>query len=97
LGILPFPFNKLASFFKNNMSKKINKTNLTIDYKSNILFGNLIGGSVNLVNTEILDYAPIYFGEEVLIGPNCKLITSWHDETNIDIVHAKPIKFGNNV
>ena len=44
-----------------------------------------------------MDYAPITFGEKVLIGPNCKLITSWHDENDIDTIYAKPIKLGNNV
>ena len=32
-----------------------------------------------------------------MIGKNCQLITSWHDQNDIDIIYAKPIIFGDNV
>ncbi|KUK57080.1 MAG: Uncharacterized protein XD81_1727 [Bacteroidetes bacterium 38_7] len=55
------------------------------------------GGRALLSNALIIDYAPVIFGENVLIGKNYQIITSWHDENDIDIIYAKPVIFGDNV
>lgn len=48
-------------------------------------------------NSYILDYASIIFGKGVLIGPDCKIITSWHPEEDLHTINAKSITFGDNV
>ena len=96
-SLLPPPLNKISLFFKSIIKKKMNNDKIDFNSGCNILLGNLKGGSALLNNSFILDYAPITFGDKVLIGPNCKIITSWHDENNIDIIYAKPIIFGDNV
>ena len=96
-SLLPPPLSKISLIFKSIIKKKMNSKKIDFNFGCNILLGNLEGGFASLNNSFILDYAPIIFGEKVLIGPNCKILTSWHDENNIDIIYAKPIKFGDNV
>ncbi len=96
-GRLPLPFNKIAKIFKVLIKDRIFSKQVDFNYGCNILFGNLNGGPVSLSNSYILDYAPISFGEGVLIGADCKIITSWHPENDLHKVNAEPIKFGDNV
>lgn len=96
-GLLPPPLNRISHLFRLIIKKKLVSKDIEFDYGCNILFGNLVGGPVHLNNSYILDYAPIVFGENVLIGPNCKLITSWHPENDLHTVNAKSIVIGDNV
>ncbi len=97
LGLLPPPLNKISNVFKKLIINPLTTNDIDFNYGCNILFGNLKGGRALLSNAYILDYAPVIFGKNVLIGKNCQIITSWHDENDIDIVYAKPIVFGDNV
>ncbi len=68
------------------------------DFGFNIHIGNNFVGNFNLC---ILDEAEVTIGDNVLIGPNCSLITITHaldrDQRNEGIMSAKPIVIGNNV
>lgn len=96
-GLLPPQLNKIAGIFKYVIKRKLKNSKIDFNYGCNILFGNLIGGPVSLSNSYILDYAPVIFGNGVLIGPDCKIITSWHPEEDLHTINAKTIIFGDNV
>ena len=68
------------------------------DYGYNIEIGENFYSNHNLV---ILDCAPVKFGDNVFIGPNCGFYTAKHPldtETRIKgLEYAKPITVGNNV
>ena len=78
--------------------------NLTIepdfqcDYGYNISVGENFYANHNCV---ILDPAPVTFGDNVFIGPNCGFYTAAHPlaaaERNRGIETARPIAVGNNV
>ena len=96
-GLLPALLNKIAGIFKYLIKRKLKNLKIDFNYGCNILFGNLIGGPASLSNSCILDYAPIKFGKGVLIGPDCKIITSWHPEEDLHTINAKTIIFSDNV
>lgn len=97
-GKLPFPYSYLARIYREIIEEKYLKINeVRIDYGFYCAFGNLYGKSVWFTNTYILDYAPIYFGEHITIGPDVKIITSWHEPENFNIVKAKSIVIEDNV
>lgn len=91
---------------KNIISNLIGKTgknytieqNFQCDYGFNIEFGENFYSNHNLV---ILDPAPVKFGKNVLVGPNCGFYTPEHPldakERLKGLEYAKPIKVGNNV
>lgn len=68
------------------------------DYGYNITLGENFYSNHNIV---ILDPAPVTFGDNVFIGPNCGFYTAGHPldykERNKGLEYAKPIKVGNNV
>lgn len=68
------------------------------DYGYNIVIGDNFYSNHNLV---ILDPAPVKFGDNVLIGPNCGFYTAEHpldfQERSKGIERAKSICVGNNV
>lgn len=68
------------------------------DYGFNIRVGNNFYANYNLV---ILDEAPVAFGDNVFIAPNCGFYTAGHpinaDERNKGLEYARPISVGNNV
>ena len=68
------------------------------DYGYNISIGENFYSNVNLV---ILDEAPVRFGDNVFIAPNCGFYTAGHPidatERNQGLEHAKPITVGNDV
>jgi acetyltransferase-like isoleucine patch superfamily enzyme len=68
------------------------------DYGYNIAIGNNFYANHNLV---ILDAAPVVFGENVFIAPNCCFSTAGHpidvELRNKGLEYARPIKVGNNV
>ncbi len=68
------------------------------DYGYNITLGENFYSNHNLV---ILDPAPVIFGDNVFIGPNCGFYTAGHPidakERNKGLEYAKPIKVGNDV
>ncbi|POY34966.1 maltose acetyltransferase [Solitalea longa] len=68
------------------------------DYGYNIELGENFYSNHNLV---ILDCAPVVFGDNVFIGPNCGFYTAAHPlnvkERNEGLEYAKPITIGNNV
>lgn len=68
------------------------------DYGYNIHTGVNFYANVNLV---ILDEAPVTFGDNVFIGPDCGFYTACHpldaSERNLGLEFAKPISVGNNV
>lgn len=68
------------------------------DYGYNIKVGENFYANHNLV---ILDGAPVEFGDNVFIAPNCGFYTAGHpldaEERNKGLEYAHPIKVGNNV
>lgn len=68
------------------------------DFGSNIHIGENFVGNFNL---SILDEARVSIGNNVMIGPNCSLITITHaldaQQRNDGIMTARPIRIGNNV
>lgn len=68
------------------------------DYGYNIHIGNNFYSNHNLV---ILDEAPIIFGDNVFIAPNCGFYTAGHpinaEERNEGLEYAHSISVGNNV
>lgn len=68
------------------------------DYGYNIKIGENFYVNHNCV---ILDPAPVSFGENVFIGPNCGFYTAGHpldfETRNKGLEFAKPITIGNNV
>lgn len=68
------------------------------DYGYNIRVGKKFYANFNLV---ILDEAPVSFGDNVFIAPNCGFYTAGHpidaEERNKGLEYARPITVGNNV
>lgn len=68
------------------------------DYGYNIQVGSNFYTNHNCV---MLDCAPIVFGDQVMIGPNCGFYTAGHpidkDERKTGLEFAKPIHVGNDV
>lgn len=68
------------------------------DYGYNIHLGENFYANHNLV---ILDGAPVRFGDNVFVAPNCGFYTAGHPisaaERNKGLEYAKPITVGNNV
>lgn len=68
------------------------------DYGYNISVGKNFYANFNLV---ILDEAPVTFGENVFIAPNCGFYTAGHpidaEERNKGLEYALPITVGDNV
>lgn len=92
---------------RDNLLRKILgevKTNILIeqpfhcDYGYNIRVGENFYANFNLV---ILDEAPVTFGDNVFIAPNCGFYTAGHPidavERNKGLEHARPISVGDNV
>ncbi|PWN67395.1 sugar O-acetyltransferase [Chryseobacterium oncorhynchi] len=92
---------------RNTLIKKIlgsTKENLCIepsfwcDYGYNIEVGENFYANHNLV---ILDCAPVKFGDNVFIGPNCSFYTAGHPldakQRNEGLEYAHPITVGDNV
>ena len=57
----------------------------------------MIAYNVLLSNAVLLDYAKINIGEHTMISRDCKLITSWHDYDNFNVIRAAEINIGINV
>lgn len=68
------------------------------DYGYNIRVGKNFYANFNLV---ILDEAPVTFGDNVFIAPNCGFYTAGHPldagERNKGLEYARPISVGDNV
>lgn len=68
------------------------------DYGYNITIGENFYSNHNLV---ILDAAPVTFGSNVFVAPNCCFTTAGHpvevDLRNKGLEYARPITIGNNV
>lgn len=68
------------------------------DFGFNIHIGNNFIGNFNL---SILDEAEVTIGDNVMIGPNCSLITITHaldsERRNAGYMQARPITVGNDV
>lgn len=68
------------------------------DFGFNIHIGENFIGNFNL---SILDEAKVTIGDNVMIGPNCSLITITHafdvEQRNKGVMKASPIKIGDNV
>lgn len=68
------------------------------DYGYNISVGNNFYANFNLV---ILDEAPVTFGDNVFIAPNCGFYTAGHPlnaaERNKGLEYGRPITVGDNV
>ena len=68
------------------------------DYGYNISTGKNFFANFNLV---ILDEAPVTFGDNVFIAPNCAFYTAGHPldpvERNKGLEYARPITVGHNV
>lgn len=87
----------LNKIFKKKVSKLLHK-NHPIQFTPGFStkFNNIIGTKIDLSNCKILDFAPVEFGENTVVGPDCKIITSWHLFENFNQVRAKEIKIGKN-
>lgn len=68
------------------------------DYGRNVFIGENFFANHNLV---ILDGAPVTFGDNVFIGPNCCFTTAGHPldtgRRNLGLEFARPITVGNSV
>lgn len=68
------------------------------DYGYNISVGRNFYSNFNMV---ILDGAPVTFGDNVFVAPNCGFYTAGHPldyvSRNKGLEYARPIKVGNNV
>lgn len=68
------------------------------DYGYNIHIGQNFYSNYNLV---VLDEAPVCFGDNVFIAPNCGFYTAGHpldaEERNKGLEYARPINIGDNV
>ncbi len=68
------------------------------DYGYNVHVGKNFYANFNLV---ILDEAPVTFGDNVFVGPNCGFYTAGHPinaaERNKGLEYARPITIGNDV
>jgi galactoside O-acetyltransferase len=68
------------------------------DYGYNIEFGENFYSNHNLV---VLDAAPVSFGDNVFVAPNCCFTTAGHpldvEQRNRGLEYARPITVGNNV
>ena len=68
------------------------------DYGCNITLGDNFYANHNLV---VLDAAPVVFGSNVFIAPNCCFTTAGHpleaELRNKGLEYARPIRVGNNV
>ncbi len=68
------------------------------DYGHNINTGNPFYANFNMV---ILDEAPVTFGDNVFVAPNCGFYTAGHpldaERRNKGLEYARPITVGNNV
>ncbi|MBJ2183079.1 MAG: sugar O-acetyltransferase [Muribaculaceae bacterium] len=68
------------------------------DYGYNIEVGKNFYANFNLV---ILDEAPVRFGDNVFVAPNCSFYTAGHPldpmERNKGLEYARPITIGHNV
>lgn len=68
------------------------------DYGYNISVGSNFYANFNLV---ILDEAPVTFGDNVFVAPNCGFYTAGHpieaEARNMGLEYARPISIGNNV
>ncbi|MBO7239906.1 MAG: sugar O-acetyltransferase [Bacteroidaceae bacterium] len=68
------------------------------DYGCNIFLGENFYANHNLV---ILDAAPVVFGDNVFVAPNCCFTTAVHpidvEQRNKGLEYAHPITVGNNV
>jgi maltose O-acetyltransferase len=97
-GKLPFPFSLIGLNQKNKLKSLLENVNgIEFDYDFSILYGNISGENLDLNNAFILDYAPIYFGSNIVFGRDVKLITSWHPLDKFNEVKAKSICIGDNV
>ena len=107
---LCFEFNNLKPSDEENKRKIIKKLFKSVkdnfliqpsfwcDYGYNIEIGNNFFSNHNLV---ILDCAPVKFGDNVLIAPNCGFYTAGHpihpDSRNSGYEYGIPITIGDNV
>lgn len=107
---LCFEFNNLKPSDEENKRKIIKKLFKSVkdnfliqpsfwcDYGYNIEIGNNFFSNHNLV---ILDCAPVKFGDNVLIAPNCGFYTAGHpidkDDRRQFLEYAYPITVGNDV
>jgi acetyltransferase-like isoleucine patch superfamily enzyme len=97
-GNLPWPYSRIAHLIREKIKQRlVNFEKIHFDFGFYCAFGNLYGKDVWFTNTYILDYAPVYFGEHITIGPDVKIITSWHDLENLNIVKAESITIEDNV
>lgn len=68
------------------------------DFGFNIRIGDNFVGNFNMT---VLDEAEVTIGDNVMIGPNCSLITITHalhhDQRNSGLMAARPITIGDNV
>ncbi|EHJ57272.1 hypothetical protein HMPREF9318_00408 [Streptococcus urinalis FB127-CNA-2] len=74
------------------------KPYFSCDYGSNIFLGENFYANFN---DTFLDVAPIYIGDNVMMGPNCQLVTPIHPldpkERLSGLEYGLPITIGNNV
>lgn len=97
-GRLPWPFVKKAVKAKKRITALLPKVDkIESNYDFFLLYGNVSGSDLFLLNAYILDYAPVSFGAHVVVGTDVKIITSWHPLDNFNQVRAKTIRIGNNV
>ncbi len=88
----------IRSLFGSCGNKPVIHSPFHCDFGFNIHIGDNFIGNFNL---SILDEAKVSIGNNVMIGPNCSLITITHAldaaQRNDGVMAAKPITIGNNV
>lgn len=97
-GNLPQPFHFFGNVQKRRLKRMLKDVQgIEFDLDFFLLYGNISGSNLFLSNAYILDYAPVYFGNNVVAGPDVKIITSWHALDDFNQVKAEPIFIGDNV
>lgn len=88
----------LGCIIGNSSGDDIIEPSFWCDYGYNISLGKNFYANHNLV---ILDAAPVIFGDNVFVAPNCCFTTAGHpldvELRNKGLEYAKPITIGNNV
>lgn len=98
MALLFLKFPLFVPFIKSYVKKCLPHCH-RIDFFPGFMFyyGNIYAKNVSFNDTFILDYAPVYIGENTVLAWNNIIITATHDIYNFNNVVAKPVVIGKNV
>lgn len=85
---------RLSAFFIKRYLK-CKKSHFVSGFKC--IYGNIYGNNISLFNTNFVDYANIYIGDETGFSYDNLIITTEHDKKLKKNIYAKEIVIGQNV